>query len=122
MQEKTYRIVGPEVDIPFESSLDEVLALAANLRKKSRTIFNAPSSSTISVAVQSAERPVREPEWVQLFNTESLDATEEAADLVTNEREELQAKIVEACRNRIRNYYLDKPFAVAYLTKKLTAP
>lgn len=119
MQENTYRIVGPEVDIPFEANLDDVLALAADLRKKSRNNFNAPSSSTISVSVQQAERPVRVPEWAQLFETELLDAEEKATDSANNKRKAAQAKIVAVCRNRIRHKYLNKPFTIAYVTSKL---
>lgn len=119
MQENTYRIVGPEVDIPFEANLDDVLALAADLRKKSRAISNAPSSNTISVAVQQAERPVRAPEWAQLFETELLDATEKADDSVIDKRKVAQEKIVKACRSHIRYKYLGKPFTIPYVTRNL---
>lgn len=119
MQENTYRIIGPEVDIPFEANLDDVLVLAADLRKKSRTISNAPSSSTISVAVQQGERPVQEPEWAQLFEAESLDDTEKADDSVIDKRKVAQEKIVKACRSHIRCKYLGKPFTISYVTRKL---
>lgn len=119
MQENIYRIVGPEVDIPFEANLDDVLELATNLRKKPNAILSAPSSRTINASVERAKQPVREYESNQPFETEPLNLSEKATPSITDERKMVQEKVVASCRNIIRCNYLEKSFTVTSITEKL---